>query len=131
VTSLRQRLADYLSLRRRFGYALTNAGHWLSHFVDYCEERGADVITVDPDCEWDMEQVLDFTDSARLYLDEHPIVEIEHDGQLTVIVRSFVDEWQDVNSPPIESVYRPNTDAELDVLDAGIEANIAAGRVIE
>jgi hypothetical protein len=86
---------------------------------------------VDPDCQWDVEEVLDFSDRARLYLDEHPIVEIEHDGQLTDIVRSFVDEWQDVNSPPIESVYRPNTDSELDVLDAGIDASITAGRVIE
>ncbi|MHB2029264.1 MAG: hypothetical protein ACYCPT_10660, partial [Acidimicrobiales bacterium] len=86
---------------------------------------------VDPDCQLDMEQVLDFSDSARQYLDEHSILEIEHDGQLTDIVRSFVDEWQDENSSPIESVYRPNTDAELDVLDTGIDASITAGRVIE
>jgi hypothetical protein len=85
----------------------------------------------DPDCQWDVEEVLDFSDSARQYLDEHSILEIEHDGQLTDIVRSFVDEWQDVNSPPIESVYRPNTDSELDVLDAGIDASITASRVIE
>ena len=52
VKSLRQRLADYLSVRRRFGYALTNAGHWLSHFVDYCEERGADVITIELALAW-------------------------------------------------------------------------------
>jgi hypothetical protein len=86
---------------------------------------------VDPDCQLDMEQVLDFSDSVRQYLDEHPIVDIEHDGQLTDMAHSFVDEWQDVNPFPIESAYHPTTDAEFEVLDAGINASITAGQVIQ
>jgi hypothetical protein len=86
---------------------------------------------VDPDCQLDMEQVLDFSDSVRQYLDEHPIVDIEHDGQLTDMAQSFVDEWQDVNPFPIESAYHPTTDAEFEVLDAGINASITAGQVIQ
>jgi len=82
---------------------------------------------VDPDCQLDAEEVLDFSDSARQYLDEHPIVDIEHDRQLINMVESFVGEWQDVNPPPTEFVYLPNTDAELEVLDDGI----ASGLVIE
>jgi hypothetical protein len=82
---------------------------------------------VDPDCQWDAEDVLDFSDSARQYLDEHPIVGIEHDRQLVNTVESFVGEWQDVNPLPMEFGYQPNTDAELEVLDDGI----ASGLVIE
>jgi integrase/recombinase XerD len=52
VNSLRQRLADYLDVRRRFGYALINAGRWLGHFVDYCEERDADVVTTELALAW-------------------------------------------------------------------------------
>jgi hypothetical protein len=86
---------------------------------------------VDPDCKLDMEQVLDFSDSARQYLDERSAVDIEHDGQLTDMARSFVHEWQEVNPLPRESAYHPNTDAEFEVLDAGINASIAAGQVIQ
>lgn len=49
---LRQQLVDYLSVRREFGYALTNAGRWLGHFVDYCEERGNDVVTTELAFAW-------------------------------------------------------------------------------
>ena len=45
MKSLREQLVDYLEVRRQFGYALANAEHWLGHFVDYCEERGDDVVT--------------------------------------------------------------------------------------
>jgi hypothetical protein len=86
---------------------------------------------VDPDCKLDMEQVLDFSDSARQYLDGHSVVDIEHDGQLTDMARSFVGEWQDENPLPMESAYHPNTDAELEVLDGGFNASIIVGRVIE
>ena len=86
---------------------------------------------VDPHCRWDTEEVLDFSDSVRQYLDAHPIGDREHDGQLTNMARSFVGEWQDVNSPPMESAYHPNTDAQLEVLDGGLIASIVAGRVIE
>ena len=52
MKSLRQQLADYLDVRREFGYALINAGHWLDHFVDYCEARGADVVTSELALAW-------------------------------------------------------------------------------
>jgi len=52
VNSLRQQLADYLDVRRQFGYALTNVGRWLGHFVHYCEERGADVVTTELALAW-------------------------------------------------------------------------------
>jgi hypothetical protein len=54
-----------------------------------------------------------------------------HDGQLTDIARCFVEEWQDVNPLPIDSAYHPNTDVELEVLDAGINASITASRAVE
>jgi integrase/recombinase XerD len=52
VKSLRQQLVDYLDVRRQFGYALANAGRWLGQFVDYCEERGADVVTSELALAW-------------------------------------------------------------------------------
>jgi hypothetical protein len=86
---------------------------------------------VDPDGQLDMEQVLEFSDSARQHLDELRIAGTVHDGQLTDIATRFVEEWQDVNPLPIESAYRPNTDVELEVLDSGMNASITAGRAIE
>ena len=82
-------------------------------------------------CQWDAEEVLDFSDSGRQYLDEHPIVDIEHDGQLINMVQSFVGEWQDVNPLLTESAYHPNTDAELEVLGTGIDAETPVCRAIE
>jgi integrase len=52
VTSLRQQLADYLVVRRQFGYALANAEHWLGHFVDYCDAQRADVVTSELALAW-------------------------------------------------------------------------------
>ena len=52
VKSLRQQLVDYLDVRRQFGYALTNAGRWLSHFVDYCEAQRDDVVTTELALAW-------------------------------------------------------------------------------
>ena len=52
MTPLRQHLVDYLDLRRRFGYALTNAGRWLGHFVDYCDEREEAVVTIELALTW-------------------------------------------------------------------------------
>jgi site-specific recombinase XerD len=52
VKSLRQQLVDYLDVRRQFGYALTNAGHWLGHFVDYCDEREEAVVTIELALTW-------------------------------------------------------------------------------
>ena len=86
---------------------------------------------LDPDFKWDAEEMLDFSDSGRQYLDEHPIVDIEHDGQLINMVQSFVGEWQDVNPLLTESAYHPNTDAELEVLGTGIDAETPVCRAIE
>lgn len=52
VKSLRQQLVDYLDVRRQFGYALTNAGRWLGHFVDYCEAQRDDVVTTELALAW-------------------------------------------------------------------------------
>lgn len=52
VKSLRQQLVDYLDVRRQFGYALTNAGHWLGQFVDYCEAQRDDVVTTELALAW-------------------------------------------------------------------------------
>jgi integrase len=52
VKSLRQQLVDYLDVRRQFGYALTNTGRWLGHFVDYCEAQHEDVVTTELALVW-------------------------------------------------------------------------------
>ena len=52
MNPLRQALADYLSLRRSLGYALQRAEKLLNQLLDYLEERGASVITVDLALAW-------------------------------------------------------------------------------
>ena len=52
MKSLRQQLVDYLNVSRQLGYALTNAGHWLGHFVDYCEAQHEDVVTTELALVW-------------------------------------------------------------------------------
>jgi integrase len=46
MSALRQSLADYLSLRRELGFKLDRAGRLLAQFVDFCDESGAEVVTV-------------------------------------------------------------------------------------
>lgn len=50
--TLRQSLEDYLAMRREFGYRLEKAGHQLTQFVTFLEERGADVVTVELALAW-------------------------------------------------------------------------------
>jgi integrase/recombinase XerD len=51
---LRQRLDDYLSLRRALGFQLDNAGRLLGQFVGYLEQRGTDTITIEDTLSWAM-----------------------------------------------------------------------------
>jgi integrase/recombinase XerD len=52
MSSLRQALADYLSLRRSLGYQLQRPEKLLSQFIDYLDERGASTITTDLALSW-------------------------------------------------------------------------------
>jgi integrase/recombinase XerD len=52
MSSLRQALADYLSLRRSLGYQLERPEKLLNQFLDYLDERGASTITTDLALSW-------------------------------------------------------------------------------
>lgn len=52
MSALRQLLEDYLVTRRAFGYRLERAGRLLGQFVDYCDERGVEVVTVELALTW-------------------------------------------------------------------------------
>ena len=52
VTGLADALADYLELRRSFGYKLDEAGRLLPRFVAYMGSVGAEVITFEHALEW-------------------------------------------------------------------------------
>ena len=52
MSELRQLLEDYLVTRRAFGYRLERAGRLLSQFVDYCDERGVEIVTVELALTW-------------------------------------------------------------------------------
>ena len=51
-SSLRDALADYLSLRRALGFQLADAGRLLGQFVDYLEQRGSDTVTTEHALTW-------------------------------------------------------------------------------
>ena len=55
MSTLRQALEDYLSLRRSLGYKLARAGRLLADFVGYLETTGADTITIDAALSWAMQ----------------------------------------------------------------------------
>jgi integrase len=113
MSSLRQALADYLSLRRSLGYQLQRPEKLLNQFLDYLDERGALTITTDLALSW-----------ARLPHDASPLWWAH---RLTV-VRGFagylhvLDEVHEV--PPIDVLpwksHRANpflyTDAEIAAL---------------
>jgi len=52
MSELRQLLEDYLVTRRSFGYRLERAGQLLGQFVTFCEQRGAEVVTVELALTW-------------------------------------------------------------------------------
>lgn len=52
MSALRQLLEDYLVTRRAFGYRLERASRLLGQFVDFCEQRGVDVVTVELALTW-------------------------------------------------------------------------------
>ncbi len=52
MSSLREDLQGYLTLRRSLGYKMQDAGRLLPRFVAYLEERGADHITTQGALQW-------------------------------------------------------------------------------
>ena len=52
MSALRQSLNDYLTMRRELGYKLERAGQLLSQFVDFCDQSGTDVVTVEVALTW-------------------------------------------------------------------------------
>lgn len=52
MSELRQAAADYLRIRRAFGYKLERAGEMLPRFIDYLEANGADTITIELALAW-------------------------------------------------------------------------------
>ena len=52
MNELRQLLSDYLATRREFGYRLGRASHLLGQFVDFCDQRGVEVVTVELALTW-------------------------------------------------------------------------------
>ncbi|MGH8991391.1 MAG: tyrosine-type recombinase/integrase [Acidimicrobiia bacterium] len=47
MSTLDDRLEDYLALRRSLGYKLERAGNLLAQFVAYCDAAGAETVTLD------------------------------------------------------------------------------------
>lgn len=52
MSALRQRLTDYLALRRALGYRLVDHGRQLASFVDYLDDRGEPTVTVTAALAW-------------------------------------------------------------------------------
>lgn len=52
MTELGQHLQDYLGLRRGLGFKLDRAGRLLSQFVTFCEQDGAEVVSVELALSW-------------------------------------------------------------------------------
>src|SRR5262245_51059431 len=49
---LTQHLSDYLAMRRALGFKLERCGALMAQFVDYLDENGATVITIDAAVAW-------------------------------------------------------------------------------
>ncbi len=81
---------------------------------------------IDPDCAWDPEETLEFSDAARVYLSEYPITTWEIEGAFALVAQ-FVHDWatgEYSNSAPTNgpaSVFTPSSDHDLDVLDLVID----------
>jgi len=52
MSPLRQALVDYLRIRRALGYKLERAGKLLPQFLDYLEQTGAEIVTVERALAW-------------------------------------------------------------------------------
>lgn len=52
MSPLREALAGYLSVRRALGFRLDRAEKLIGQFIDYLEERQADVVTIDHAAAW-------------------------------------------------------------------------------
>jgi integrase len=52
VSALRAAVADYLTLRRSLGFKLERAGKLLDQFVTYCEDVGAETVTIELALSW-------------------------------------------------------------------------------
>jgi hypothetical protein len=65
---------------------------------------------IDPDCAWDVDETLEFSDAARGYLSEYPITQWELDGAFALVAQ-FVHDWvlgeaHDVTAPTSLDVRR-------------------------
>src|ERR1039458_5863537 len=65
---------------------------------------------IDPDCAWDPEETLEFSDAARGYLSEYPITTWEIEGAFALVAQ-FVHDWalgeahlEDGTSPGVDQV---------------------------
>ena len=52
MSPLREALAGYLSVRRALGFRLDRAEKLIGQFIDYLEERQADVVTIEYAVAW-------------------------------------------------------------------------------
>jgi integrase len=52
MSELRERLEEYLAIRRTLGFKLTDLGRHLRNFVDYVEDEGASYITTEIALRW-------------------------------------------------------------------------------
>ncbi|MGH9036495.1 MAG: tyrosine-type recombinase/integrase [Acidimicrobiia bacterium] len=52
MSALAGRLTDYLALRRSLGFKLDRAGRLLAQFVAYCDQEGAETVTVEVAQAW-------------------------------------------------------------------------------
>jgi integrase/recombinase XerD len=57
MSTLRQALADYLTMRRALGFKLERQGQLLTRFVDYAEAQGAGSITLELAVTWAIQPV--------------------------------------------------------------------------
>lgn len=52
MSALHDRLEEYLALRRSLGFRLERAGRLLAQLVDFCDEEGIEVVTVEAALSW-------------------------------------------------------------------------------
>ena len=52
MSTLRQAVAEYLTLRRGLGFKLHRPGEWLEQFVSFLEKRGASYVTTQLALDW-------------------------------------------------------------------------------
>jgi integrase/recombinase XerD len=52
MSALRRSLSDYLAMRRELDYKLERAGQLLLQFVDFCDQSGTEIVTVEAALKW-------------------------------------------------------------------------------